>query len=137
MSGLPLPQEVLPHRPPFLFIDEVLQCDAEGARAVRLFRAEEAYFRGHFPERPIVPGVLLLEGIAQTFAYWGLLHHQYKTIYLTGVDRARFRKPVLPGDSVEFQVRFEGLRLGIVRGKGLATVRGERVADARFSGRFE
>lgn len=136
-AALPPPGEVLPHKPPFLFLDEVLVCDEKEARAVRTFRADEDFFRGHFPGRPIVPGVLLLEGMVQTFAYWGLRFHRAKAVYLTGVDRARFRRPVLPGDRVEFSVWLEGVRLGLVLGRGEATVGGARVADARFTGRFE
>ena len=59
------PRDILPHRPPFLFIDEVIECDQTRVLAVRTFRAEEDFFRGHFPDRPIVPGVLIMEALAQ------------------------------------------------------------------------
>jgi 3-hydroxyacyl-[acyl-carrier-protein] dehydratase len=129
--------ELLPHRPPFLFLDEVLECDETHVRAARTFRADEDFFRGHFPGRPIVPGVLLVEAMAQAFAYWGLTFQKASAVYLTGVDRARFRRPVNPGDRVELEVRVEGMRLGLVTGRAEATVGGTKVADARLTGRFE
>ncbi len=137
MTKLESAGEILPHKPPFLFIDEVLACEEGLVRAVRTFRPDEDFFRGHFPGRPIVPGVLLLEAMAQTFAYWGLRKHGVKVVYLTGVDRARFRKPVLPGDRVEMEVRIEGAHLGLVSARAEARVGGARVADARLVGRFE
>jgi 3-hydroxyacyl-[acyl-carrier-protein] dehydratase len=129
-----LPTDLLPHRPPFLFIDEVLECTSTFARACRQFRADESFFRGHFPGQPIVPGVLLLEGMAQTFAYLALHGDAEAAVYLTGVDRARFRRPVLPGQVVEFAVRLEDRRLGVVRARAEATVAGARVADATLMG---
>jgi 3-hydroxyacyl-[acyl-carrier-protein] dehydratase len=137
MTTLPKASDLLPHRPPFAFIDEVLTCEASYVRAVRAFRPEEDFFRGHFPGRPIVPGVLLVEAMAQAFAYWGLMHEGAKAVYLTGIDRARFRRPVVPGDRVELEVRIEGSHLGIVSARAEALVAGRRVAEALLSGRFE
>lgn len=134
MSELPKPADVLPHRPPFLFIDEVLECEQLWAKAVRTFREEEEFFRGHFPERPIVPGVILLEGMAQTFAYLAMRRDDLPAVYLTGVDRARFRRPVFPGQRVEFIVRVEGTRMNLVTGKAEARVDNKKVADARLTG---
>ncbi len=137
MTPLTPAGELLPPRPPFLFLDEVLECDESHVRAVRTFRPDEDFFRGHFPGRPIVPGVLLVEAMAQAFAYWGLTFQKAGAVYLTGVDRARFRRPVLPGDRVELVVRVEGARLGLVSARAEATVAGAKVADARLTGRFE
>lgn len=131
-SPLP-PADILPHRPPFLMIDEVLRCDEKSIVAVRTFREDEEFFRGHFPGNPIVPGVLLIEGMAQALAYLAL-RGPASAVYLTGVDRARFRKPVVPGDRVEFEVRIEGERLGILRARCEARVDGHRVADAVLTG---
>ena len=97
----PMPAELsglLPHRPPFLFIDRIVEQSPGRIHVARTFRPEEDFFRGHFPGRPIVPGVLLLEMMAQAFAC--MTAAPGKGVYLTGVDRARFRKPVLPGQEV-------------------------------------
>ena len=128
------PIEVLPHRPPFLFIDRVLSCDSTHVRAMRRFRPDEDFFRGHFPGNPIVPGVLLLEGMAQTMAYLANCLPDVKAVYLVGIDKAHFRKPVRPGDEVEFSVTLEGQRLGMFIAAAEAHVDGIKVADARLSG---
>lgn len=135
MTEHPNPHALLPHKPPFLFLDEVIELTPTSLQAARTFRPEEDFFRGHFPERPIVPGVLLVEGMAQAFAYLMIHHHQTEGVYLTGIDRARFRKPVLPGHRVVFTVQVEGQRLGLVHCKAEARVDGHKVADARLSGR--
>ncbi|MBN1960753.1 MAG: 3-hydroxyacyl-ACP dehydratase FabZ [Deltaproteobacteria bacterium] len=136
-SNLPLAKLILPHQEPFLFIDEVLICKEDYVVAVRTFRIEEDFFAGHFPGRPIVPGVLLIEGMAQTFAYWGLRNKRSKAVYLTGIDRARFRKPVLPGDQVQFEVHVESSHMGLVSASAKAKVNSSRVAEACLTGRFE
>jgi len=128
------PSEVLPHRPPFLFLDEVVELTEETVRAVRTFRPDEAFFAGHFPGRPIVPGVILLEAMAQAFAYMAMKLGGLKGVYLTGVDRARFRKPVLPGEKIEITVRVQGGRMGLLSAKAEVRVAGTKVADARLTG---
>ncbi len=128
------PINVLPHRPPFLLVDEVLECSETRVRATRTFRSDEYYFEGHFPGNPIVPGVLLVEAMAQTFAYLVMTQKGTQAVYLTGVDQARFRKPVRPGDKVEFCVDFMAQRMGLISAKGEAWVDGERVASAKLTG---
>ena len=134
MSDLPKPSEVLPHRQPLLMLDEVLEAGDKTLRAARTFRADEHFFRGHFPGNPIVPGVLLVEGMAQAFAYMITRNAPATQMLLTGIERARFRKPVLPEQRVEFLVELTGERLGMLRGRGEARVEGERVADAVLTG---
>jgi 3-hydroxyacyl-[acyl-carrier-protein] dehydratase len=135
MAGTDNPLGLLPHRPPFLFIDEVVHCDLQGSiRAVRTFRPEEDFFRGHFPGNPIVPGVLLLEGMAQTMAYLAMRWDGSPNVYLVGIDRARFRKPVRPGQRVEFSVVVEGKRLGVFSANAEARVDGAKIAEARLRG---
>jgi len=134
MSGYKAPIEVLPHRPPLVLVDEVLECTENTIRAIRTFREDEDFFKGHFPGNPIVPGVLLIEGMAQTFAYLAMTQAGTHAVYLTGIDRARFRKPVRPGDTVEFSVSFGSQRLGLITGKGEARVDGVRVASAKLTG---
>jgi 3-hydroxymyristoyl/3-hydroxydecanoyl-(acyl carrier protein) dehydratase len=135
MSDLPEPRDLLPHAPPFLFVDEVIEVGPGTIKARRTFRPDEDFFRGHFPDRPIVPGVLLIEAMAQTFAYLIMKDRPLDGVYLTGIDRARFRAPVLPGHEVVFTVEIEGERLGLVKAKAEARVGGQKVADARLTGR--
>jgi 3-hydroxyacyl-[acyl-carrier-protein] dehydratase len=134
VSPYATPTDVLPHRPPFLFIDRVLECTDTSIRAVRTFRPDEEFFAGHFPGNPIVPGVLLVESMAQALAYLALRHEGTKAVYLTGIDRARFRKPVLPGHEVEIEVHVDGIRMGLISARGEARVGGAKVADAKLSG---
>ena len=135
MSELPAPHDLLPHAPPFLFLDDVIDIAEHRITARRTFRPDEEFFKGHFPGRPIVPGVLLIEAMAQAFAYLVMKDRPLDGVYLTGVDRARFRAPVLPGQEVVLTVEIEGERLGLVKAKAEARVAGQKVADARLTGR--
>src|SRR5260370_12462017 len=132
--NLPPVRSVLPHREPFLFIDRVLHLSEGTVVAVRTFREDELFFAGHFPGQPIVPGVLLVEGLAQTMAYFALVNRPATRIYLVGIDRARFRSTVWPGSEVTFRVRIDNERLGIMTGRGQASVGERRVADAPLMG---
>ena len=125
---------MLPHREPFLFIDRVLQLSESSIVAGRTFRDDEPFFAGHFPGQPIVPGVLLVEGLAQAMAYFALLNRPASRIYLVGIDRARFRSAVTPGSEVIFEVRIGEERFGILTGEGQARVGERRVADATLKG---
>ena len=125
---------MLPHREPFLFIDRVLQLSDSSIVAARMFRDDEPFFAGHFPGQPIVPGVLLVEGLAQAMAYYALVNRPASRIYLVGIDRARFRSAVTPGSEVIFEVRIGEERFGILTGEGQARVGARRVADATVKG---
>ena len=83
----PAPEEVIPHRPPMLFLSSITHCDEESATRHHLFDPQDPIFSGHFPGQPIVPGVLLLEGAAQTLAYWVLRKHLI-TSFFSGCDKA-------------------------------------------------
>ena len=131
---LPSVRSVLPHREPFLFIDRVLQLSDSSIVAARMFRDDEPFFAGHFPGQPIVPGVLLVEGLAQAMAYYALVNRPASRIYLVGIDRARFRSVVTPGSEVIFEVRIGEERFGILTGEGQARVGERRVADATVKG---
>jgi 3-hydroxymyristoyl/3-hydroxydecanoyl-(acyl carrier protein) dehydratase len=133
-TQLPPVRSVLPHREPFLFIDRVLELSEDSVVAVRTFREDEPFFAGHFPGHPIVPGVLLVEGMAQAMAYCALVNRPATRIYLVAIDRARFRSPVLPGSEVTFRVRIDGERFGITTGHGQVSVGERRVADAILRG---
>jgi beta-hydroxyacyl-ACP dehydratase FabZ len=128
---------VLPHRYPFLLVDRLLELEP-GRRAVALknFTVDEPFFAGHFPGHPVVPGVLLLEGLAQAGAL--LLLHDHpdragKLLYFTSVDRARFRRPVEPGDQVRFEVAVLRLRPTYCKLDGRVWVDGALAADAVIS----
>jgi 3-hydroxyacyl-[acyl-carrier-protein] dehydratase len=127
-------QEILGHRYPFLFVDRILEME-EGKRVVGLknFTMNEPYVPGHFPGNPIVPGVVLLEAMAQVGAICVLRSdpaYQDKLLYLAGMDKVRFRRPVLPGDQVIFELDLIGRKRGIWKVKGLARVDGKLVMEA-------
>jgi 3-hydroxyacyl-[acyl-carrier-protein] dehydratase len=101
---------------------------------VRTFRADEPFFAGHFPGHPIVPGVLLVEGLAQTMAYYALVYQSAPQVLLLGVERARFRAIVEPGTEVTFEVEVGEQRFGMTTGRGLVRVGGHTVAEATLKG---
>lgn len=101
-------QAILPHRYPFLLVDRIRELDA-GRRIVGIKNVtiNEPFFQGHFPDRPIMPGVLILEAMAQVggvLAFKSVPAKGHPIVYLTGVDKAKFRKPVVPGDQLRFEV---------------------------------
>ena len=131
--------EVLKHIPqrfPVLMIDRVKECDP-GKRVVALknVSANEPYFPGHFPHRPIMPGVLILEAMAQAagilvFRTQGKQPDENSIYYYVGIDEARFKKPVVPGDQLELDVTFERQLRSICKFACVARVAGETVAEA-------
>lgn len=132
-GGLPRPEDVIPHRPPFLFVDEVTAI--EPGRSVRgLWRltGEEDFFRGHFPRRPTLPGVLMVEAMAQLGGIAVLSDPRFCG-YLPlfgGIDKARFRRQVLPGDTLELVVELDQLSSSAGKGHGTASVGGKVAATA-------
>jgi 3-hydroxyacyl-[acyl-carrier-protein] dehydratase len=130
----PAVESVLPHRKPFLFVDEVIELSEKRIVGKRLFRSDEAFFAGHFPSRPIVPGVLLVEGLAQTMAFYALVQKSAPEVFLVGIDHARFRGVVEPGSEVTYEVEVGEQRLGTLTGKGRVLLNGKRVADATLMG---
>ncbi|MCP2670350.1 3-hydroxyacyl-ACP dehydratase FabZ [Maricaulaceae bacterium EIL42A08] len=135
------PDEILkrlPHRYPFLLIDRAEDfVFGESITGIKCVSAAEPHFAGHFPENPVMPGVLIIEALAQTGAV--LMSKTLDAdisntvIFFMGVDKARFRKTVRPGDVLEMPVRVVKNRRGIFQFEGQARVNGVRVADAAFS----
>ncbi len=125
---------ILPHRYPFLLIDRVLVIEPrERLVGLKNFTINEEFFVGHFPDRPVVPGVLLIEGLAQAGGLLALHDHprpEEKLIYFAGIDRARFRQPVVPGDQVEYEVVMDKLRSNYAKMIGKARVNGKVAAEA-------
>ena len=126
---------VMPHRYPFLLIDRVLEMDDTTIRAVKNVTVNEPHFLGHFPEVPVMPGVLVVEAMAQAGGF--LLFSQVddregKLIYFTGIDKCRFRKPVVPGDQIIFEVELVAKRSTFAKIKGRALVNDEVVCEAEM-----
>lgn len=124
---------LLPHRAPFLFVDEVRELEP-GVRAVTAHHVRDDAFwvPGHFPGHPVMPGVLIAEALAQTAAVAALAGEAGReghVVYLVGYDKLRFRKPVRPGDVLELEARLETQRRGIVTFTAEARVDGARVAN--------
>ncbi len=129
---------LLPHRFPFLLVDRVLECRAwESIRAIKNVSINEPFFTGHFPYRPIMPGVLILEAMAQAtglLAFHSLGENAEDGIMylLVGVDKARFKRPVEPGDQLVMDIRLKRELRGIYRFEGTATVADRVVYTAEF-----
>jgi 3-hydroxyacyl-[acyl-carrier-protein] dehydratase len=124
-------EEILPHRDPFLLLDEIVELEP-GVRAVarKRVRDDEWYLAGHFPGRPIMPGVLIVEAMAQTGAVAVLAEEENrgKLALFAGIDGVRFKRIVEPGDELELTCELERVRGPIGRGKASATVDGELAA---------
>jgi 3-hydroxyacyl-[acyl-carrier-protein] dehydratase len=130
--------ELIPHRPPFLMIDKVVDVVAgERAIGVKNVTINDGFFQGHFPARPVMPGVLIIEAMAQTAAV--LVVHtlgpmaQGKLVYFMSVDNARFRRPVLPGDTLKVHVTSLRHRGNVWKFEGQAKVDGKLCAEATYA----
>lgn len=128
--------EILPHRHPFLLIDTIEELEA-GVRALgkKCVTMNEPYFAGHFPGNPVMPGVLIMEALAQVgaVAMLSLPEMKGKTAYFAGIDKARFRRKVVPGDVLYLETTIIKVKGPIGIGKAVATVNGKKVAEAELS----
>jgi len=135
MSALPKPADVLPHRPPFLFVDEVTAL-VPGERATGRWHlsGDEWFFPGHFPGRPTLPGVLMAEAIAQLGAIAVLTDERYagKLPLFGGLDGARFRRQVVPGDTLELAVELGRMSARAGKGAGTASVNGKVACECEL-----
>lgn len=132
--------EVLPHRYPILLVDRILELEPRRrVVGIKNVTINEPFFQGHFPGHPIMPGVLIVEAMAQTGGM--LLMEELlgddKVVYFMALDRVKFRKPVRPGDQLRSEVEVIQLRGATCRMKGVATVDGQVVAEAEMLARVE
>lgn len=127
---------IIPHRDPFLLIDEIEELEP-GVRAVakKHLKPDEDWFRGHFPGHPVQPGVLTIEMLAQTGAVCALSlpENKGRTAFFGGIDKAKFRRMVSPGETLTLSVEFIKTRGSIIVGKGVATVDDEKAASCEFT----
>ncbi|HKX95976.1 MAG TPA: 3-hydroxyacyl-ACP dehydratase FabZ [Methylibium sp.] len=130
--------EKLPHRYPFLLVDRVLEVEAgKRIKALKNVSINEPFFVGHFPHRPVMPGVLMLEALAQaaallSFADGGLQTNKNSVIYFVGIDGARFKRPVEPGDQLVLEVEVDRIRAGIHKFNARAKVGEELACEAQL-----
>lgn len=129
--------QYLPHRYPFLLIDRVEEVvPGEKVIALKNVTINEPFFQGHFPGIPVMPGVIVLEAMGQAggvLVYESLKEKKENTlVFFTGIDKARFRKPVVPGDQLIFELKLLRKRANLVRMAGVATVDGNKVAEAEL-----
>ena len=132
MTGVD-PADVLPHRDPFAFITEIDEIvPGESARCRWVLTGDEAFFAGHFPGRPTLPGVLMLEALAQCGAIAALRDERFagKLLLFGGVDKARFRRQVLPGDVLTLEVGLGRMSARAGKGHGVASVEGQTACEA-------
>ena len=128
-------RELIPHRYPFLLVDRIEEVEP-GVRAVGIKNVtqNEPFFEGHFPEYPVMPGVLIVEAMAQVGAVGVMALEEFrgKLALFAGIDGVRFRRQVIPGDTLRMEVELTRLKGRAGRGKGAATVHGERVCEAEL-----
>jgi 3-hydroxyacyl-[acyl-carrier-protein] dehydratase len=128
-------RDLIPHRYPFLLVDRIDELEP-GVRAVGIKNVtqNEPFFQGHFPDYPVMPGVLIIEALAQVGAVGVMAggEHKDKLALFAGIDGVRFRRQVVPGDVLSMEVEIDRLKGRVGRGTGRASVGGERVCEARL-----
>jgi beta-hydroxyacyl-ACP dehydratase FabZ len=128
-------RQILPHRYPFLLVDRILEMEAERVVGIKNVSINEPFFIGHFPDYPVMPGVLIIEAMAQVAGVLVLSQIEdraSKLVLLAGVDGAKFRKPVRPGDQLRIEMILLRKKASLAKMSGTATVNGEVVAQAEM-----
>lgn len=132
-------KQLLPHREPFLFLDRVLSVDDNKAVGIKNVSNNESFFRGHFPQKAIMPGVIMVEALAQlsgiiTYHRLGITHPNFgeDLFFFAGIDHVRFKRVVEPGDQLKMEVEFIRQRKALWKYKGLATVDGDVACESEF-----
>ncbi|WP_297597415.1 3-hydroxyacyl-ACP dehydratase FabZ [uncultured Cetobacterium sp.] len=125
----------IPHRYPFLLVDRILEMDKEAQtiRGLKNVTINEQFFNGHFPGHPIMPGVLIVEGMAQCLGVLVLDDTEGKVPYFAAIENVKFKAPVRPGDQVIYEVKVDKLRRNIVKATGVAKVDGKVVTESSFT----
>lgn len=128
-------KEIIPHRYPFLLVDKILEIE-EGVRAIGIknVTANEEFFNGHFPDYPVMPGVLIVEALAQVGAVAMLKKEENRgrLAFFTGIDNCRIKRQVKPGDQLRLEVEMTRVRGSFGKGKGIATVDGEVAVETEI-----
>ncbi len=130
-------ENLIPHRDPFLFVDKckIITPGEEGV-SFRKFKENEYFFKGHFPNNPIVPGVIIVEAMAQTAGIvvsYKLRDYKEKSVLFMSVAKAKFRKPILPNDDVKFEVKFLNKVRDVYKFSGICSKEEIKVSEAEFS----
>ena len=128
-------REILPHRYPFLLVDRIEELESDRVVGIKNVTVNEPFFAGHFPDYPVMPGVLIIEAMAQVagvLVLSGIPDRQSKLVLLAGVDGAKFRKPVRPGDQLRMEMKILRSRASMAKVSGIATVDGTIVAEAEM-----
>jgi len=131
---------ILPHRYPFLLVDRIIELEAERIVGLKNVTANEPFFTGHFPDFPVMPGVLIVEAMAQTagiLVLRSIPDRETKLVLLVSVDAARFRKPVVPGDQLRLEMKVIRRKGSVAKMAGTATVGGVLVAEAEVMCKLE
>ena len=128
-------KEILPHRYPFLLIDKVISMEGNKIVAIKNVTVNENYFQGHFPAEAVMPGVLIIEALAQTGAVAILSKNEFKgkIAYFAGIDKAKFRRKVIPGDILRLEVEITKLRGRACLGYGIAYVDDKKVCEGELT----
>tara|TARA_B100000674_G_C37499027_1_gene759491 strand:- start:173 stop:607 length:435 start_codon:yes stop_codon:yes gene_type:complete len=129
--------QLIPHRDPFLFIDKCeILVPGEHGISYKSFNKNEYFFKGHFPNNPIVPGVIIVEAMAQTAGVvvsYKLREYKEKSVLFMSVNKAKFRKPILPNDQVSFEVKFLNKVKDVYKFAGICLKGNNKVSEAEFS----